>query len=358
MHNHEPSETPLPLNSKEQLVTGTLCYCFISFAYLVLAQHLGWVQFSFVSAFQLIAISAIQASLIFALYRWVTMQQYHGAYQLALLLTVALFLSLLSDALFTQVLTERRGIDIWPPHLLFSWMLLSLTVAYIYALGKQRHLDRRMRALTTQAHMRILAEQLSPHFVFNALNSLRFMLAIDPRRAATMAHDIRDIISDLDSFSRRDMVPLDQDLTLLEKYLRLVKVQLGSHFSLHIRHHNNCKRQLVLPLILQLLAENCVKHCLNKLVRGELMIQVRQYREQLIYRIYSTNPSNSEDAHTDTPDSQLRALGLNVGIHNIQSRLKLSYQEHYRYRFQTRKCYVSTLIIMPCRFAQADGDRA
>jgi len=356
MHNHEPSETPLPLSPKEQAVTGMACYGFICFAYLVIAHHLGWVKLSLISTFGLIVVSALQASLIFALYQWVATRQFRGTYQLVLLLAVALILSLLGDALFSQNFSEIRVIDIWSPRLLFSWMLLSLAVAYIYTLGKRRKLDRRMRALTTQAHMRILAEQLSPHFVFNALNSLRFMLAIDPTRAATMAHDISDIITELDSFSQRDMVPLDQDLTLLEKYLRLVKVQLGSQFSLYIRRHSSCHEQFVLPLILQLLAENCVKHCLNKLVRGELVIQVRQYRDQLIYRVYSTNPSNSEDAHTDTPASKLRALGLNVGIRNIRNRLNLSYQKQYRYRFKTRERYVSTLIISPCRFVKTDGD--
>ena len=77
----------------------------------------------------------------------------------------------------------------------FADMLLGAIKSFYH-----RHLT--LRLLNKQAHLRVLANQLSPHFVFNVLNNLRVTLMLDPINAAPLARDLSSLLDGITTLSQ------------------------------------------------------------------------------------------------------------------------------------------------------------
>jgi LytS/YehU family sensor histidine kinase len=209
----------------------------------------------------------------------------------------------------------------------------------------QYHQRRTLGELNKQAHLRVLSEQLSPHFVFNALNNLRFMLLLDQVKAKQMALDISDLVEDLDLVLHQQKVSLDRELTLLNKYLRLVAIQLGDDFKLRLSiarglTSRHCQSIQVLPMVLQLIAENAVKHGLSHVQQGFLLVQVRLFKGYVVYRLVNTLPSELSHISKTNQDSYA------IGLKNIRQRLNILYGDNHVFRLKQHS-HASALIAFP-----------
>ncbi len=228
--------------------------------------------------------------------------------------------------------------------------LLALTQFFA-----QRKQQQTLKQLNKQAHLRVLADQLSPHFVFNALNNLRFMLMLDKHKAIKIALDISDIVEDLESVSHENLIDLAAEIALAEKYLRLISIQLGDAFTLKLKltHRiklKNSQQVKVLPMMLQLLAENAVKHGLSELNTGSLLIQIKCYRHYLIYRVVNTQVKQSANVLLDVDHKQAQSYA--IGINNIRQRLAILYpfQHHFRLKVSNHNS-ASALLIFPIKMS-------
>lgn len=339
------------LTPKENMVTAFNCYCFIVFAYFVFSEHLGWHSLDMNLTLTLLFGSAIQCAILFCLLSLLRKVRFEFFQQIPVFGTVFIVLQIPVFILYQNVFPVHNLSFFWNIQIVVIWVGLYKLCQYIYLSGKYRNRERQLHALTAQAHMRVLADQLSPHFVFNALNNLRFMLSVDAQRARQMSLDISDIITEIDAYLRHDLIPIKQELQVLEKYLRLV--QLGDHIKIKTKLRCDNPNKLVLPMILQLLVENCVKHCLNKLEHGQLGVYVRQYKDILVYRVWCTNSLNPKIAHAiyksknykQEPENEFSGIG--IGINNIRQRLSLFYGDSHRYRFRENQKHISTLIVFP-----------
>jgi LytS/YehU family sensor histidine kinase len=97
-------------------------------------------------------------------------------------------------------------------------------------------------------------------------------------------------------------------------------------------------------MMLQLLAENAVKHGLSELNSGTLLIQIRLYRHYLIYRVVNTHVKPSADVLLNVDHKQADSYA--IGINNISQRLAILYplQHHFRLKLSS---HTSALLIFP-----------
>lgn len=153
-----------------------------------------------------------------------------------------------------------RGMD-----LDYHFVMLAWTSAYLGLMLFERSRTQREELLRQQVHLQathlsLLAAQLNPHFLFNALNTIRSLAAEDATRT-------REVVSRLSSFLRRVLsfdasvpVRLEQELDLARDYLSVEQARFESGLQIDFNVDPSTAEILVPPLILQPILENAIKH--------------------------------------------------------------------------------------------------
>ena len=200
--------------------------------------------------------------------------------------------------------------------------VLVWSFIYISVTGN-RHVKRtelfnlRLQNNLKDAQLSSLANQLNPHFLFNSLNNIRFMIHEDARRADVMITSFSEILRySLDS-SKREKIELGSEMAIIGKYLDIVGIQLEERLRWTLAVAPELQAATVPPMMLHMLVENAIKHGLEQLpAGGHLAIEAVQSGGQLVLIV-----SN------DTPPTQTPRPGMGIGLRNIAQRLALLYGE-------------------------------
>ena len=174
--------------------------------------------------------------------------------------------------------------------------------------------NARLQVAAKEAQLNSLSAQLNPHFFFNSLNSIKALVASDPESARRAI----DLLSELlrNSLYQRDgiLIPLSEEIALVEDYLELEKIRFEDRLSYELAIDKRQESRPVLPLSIQTLVENAIKHGIAKSVNGGLVkVDIKKIDSYL--KISVQNPGMLKSVET--------AGG--VGLHNLQSRLALEY---------------------------------
>ncbi len=145
----------------------------------------------------------------------------------------------------------------------FIFMFLSLlagnTVLFFKnwktATIQQEELKRAHLALQYQN----LKDQVRPHFLFNSLSSLATLINTDSKKATEFVHKLSDVYRYVLEQRENELVPLKDDLKFLEDYIFLQKIRFGDNLQVETKLELDLNR-LVIPLSLQMLVENAIKH--------------------------------------------------------------------------------------------------
>jgi LytS/YehU family sensor histidine kinase len=176
-----------------------------------------------------------------------------------------------------------------------------------------RH-ESEMRRLVSQAELRALQSQIHPHFLFNALNALYGIIPREAKGARDTVLNLADIFRYfLDT--RKTLVPLSEELHIVEAYLDIERLRLGDKLHTEIVVDPGAKDVPIPILSIQPIVENAVKHGVAPLsTGGTVAIEVqREMGGELVVTV--------SDTGRGFPDSEEGGVGLD----NVRRRLELTY---------------------------------
>lgn len=110
-----------------------------------------------------------------------------------------------------------------------------------------------------EAELEALKNQIDPHFMFNSLNSLSYLIDIDPQRARQFTEHLAEVYRYILSQKERTLVMVDDELAFVGHYIRLLQLRFGA--ALEITHsHADATTTLIPPISVFVALENAVKH--------------------------------------------------------------------------------------------------
>jgi Histidine kinase len=119
----------------------------------------------------------------------------------------------------------------------------------------------RLERARVQAELEALKAQVTPHFLFNSLNTLSWLIENNPSRARAFNQNLAEVYRYILMARRREMVPLSEEWEFLEQYCGLLSLRFEDSLALEFENPGERGgRWLVPPLALQSLVENAVKH--------------------------------------------------------------------------------------------------
>ena len=193
-----------------------------------------------------------------------------------------------------------------------TWIAAYFCVALIRQRYRTQVQQARLSESLQAAELRLLKAQINPHFLFNALNGLRALIAEDPARArdavTQLAHTLR---YSLDA-GREEFVGLAQELAMVDDYLALESLRLDARLRI-VREIDPPSLHARIPVMLvQTLVENAIKHGIAPLREGgTLRLAVRRVGTELMIAVENPRPA------------QPGAAQAGLGLSNTARRLEL-----------------------------------
>lgn len=196
-----------------------------------------------------------------------------------------------------------------------------LSVAINYALIAQRDSEKAQELAiesgirAREAELAALKAQINPHFLYNSLNSISALTSIDPGKAREMCVSLADFMRMTLGMGEKGVIPLAEELRLLEKYCAIERVRFGERLVLKENVEEDTKKCLLPPLLLQPLFENALIHGIAQMPEGGWVhLKAERNGERL-----SLTVENSWDPEAGSS----RRNG--VGLKNVQRRLEARY---------------------------------
>jgi hypothetical protein len=122
----------------------------------------------------------------------------------------------------------------------------------------------------TRFKYEILKNQINPHFLFNSLSVLNSLIGSSPEKAKQYVNSFSSVLRHVLAFRESNSIELIEEKAFLEDYVYLLKKRFGNAFNVQIDFDAKHIYRHILPMVLQLLVENVVKH--NKMSEDEPML--------------------------------------------------------------------------------------
>lgn len=188
-----------------------------------------------------------------------------------------------------------------------------------------------------------LKSQLNPHFIFNALNSVRALVDEDPEKAKSAITRISNMLRFSLMMDKKQVIDFADELSTVIDYLALESIRFEERLEVVYQIEDEAYSYKIPPMMLQTIVENGIKHGISNLVKGGLIeIKCREgLQEELYIQVKNSgylNPSSS------TPKKEVGGHG----IENTRQRLKLLYGDQASFRiFNSGNQFVITEIKIP-----------
>ena len=219
---------------------------------------------------------------------------------------------------------------------IFSAMLIAL-FAYLIAakiiVRKTAEADVKLRVATdsadheamqrqlVQARLKLLQAQVEPHFLFNTLAAVDYLIETDAKRASVMQKTLISYLRAALPQMRQESSTLGREITLIRAYLQLLKLRIEDRLEFDIKVAPNLESAMFPPMVLQSLVENAIKHGIEpKPEGGRITVQAEIIDGQLRLEVVDTG--------VGLPDGDIFGSsknGTGLGLDNIRNRLAMLY---------------------------------
>ncbi len=200
-------------------------------------------------------------------------------------------------------------------------LLLALALAAFYFILKNVKAKRQANQLLL---LKSLRTQMNPHFIFNALNSVNNFIAKNDERAANkFLSDFSRLMRLVLDHSQKDFIALDEELNLIELYLKLEHLRFRDKFEFEF-HKDPALQAVELqipPMLIQPFIENAIWHGLRyKQDKGSLKVSIQQKEKNILVEIKDDGIGRQKSQALKT-DNQRNYKS--EGLKNVNKRLGL-----------------------------------
>jgi two-component system, LytTR family, sensor kinase len=191
---------------------------------------------------------------------------------------------------------------------LFKWVLFFTLVLFYILWQKSAKHEQSLIEANLKYRYNTLKSQINPHFLFNSLNTLSEIVYVDPKKADSYIQKLSGIYRYILENEENDFVSLKDELRFVEEYFSLQKERDNGKISLKIELQHP-ERYKIIPVSLQLLVENALKHNLVSM-ENPLVIHIFGDEDAVIVS-NALQKKNILESPTHT------------GLSNLQERVKL-----------------------------------
>lgn len=195
----------------------------------------------------------------------------------------------------------------------FGNVIYSLKSKDIYAQIDQIVEIRKELTNTSQS---LLLSQIKPHFIYNTLNAIKYLISTNPDKAEVAISQFSEYLTlNTKTFKERNLIPFDEELKYVKAYLTMEQLRFEERLEVIIEISNT--KFFLPPITLEPLVENAVKHGASKrLTGGKVIIKTYEDAQNFYISVSDNGPGfDLEETFKENTKS--------IGIKNISRRLEI-----------------------------------
>ena len=229
---------------------------------------------------------------------------------------------------------KTRVYDNFIPHLLLVSTGAAFKLLVDYA-NAQRRIGEMARE-KAEAELSFLKQQINPHFLFNSLNSVYFLIDKNNEEARNALHRFSEMLRYQLYECNGEKIPIEKELSYLNDYVKLQQLRKAENFEIKFNHAETVKNFFIEPLLLNPFVENSFKHLSHfEKELNEVKIRVDRTGDKMIMNVYNTKKPGLNGN-----------TGGGIGLANVKRRLELLYPTKHKLSINdNEKWYKVTLEI-------------
>ncbi|NLR79332.1 sensor histidine kinase [Chitinophaga eiseniae] len=150
----------------------------------------------------------------------------------------------------------------------FIWWMIYYIWHYIER-NRSAQVDQlKLETTVKELELKTIKAQLNPHFIFNALNSIRALVDENPQRARTAITELSNILRSSMQSEKAETVSLENELNIVKDYLALEHIRFEERLNVQYDIDPDTLELQVPPMMLQTLVENAIKHGISRIISG------------------------------------------------------------------------------------------
>ncbi|WP_235689753.1 sensor histidine kinase [Fulvivirga lutea] len=218
----------------------------------------------------------------------------------------------------------------------FLWSVLY----FIYHYFERYNTSLKHEAAMNEIELNNLKSQLNPHFIFNALNSIRALVDENPKKSKNSITQLSNILRNSLVTDKKKLTSFNEELKIVKDYLGLETIRFEERLKTSFEIHPDSNMFQVPPLMLQTLVENGVKHGISKLKEGGFVkLKTSVTDNEFIIQIRNSGTYKLNGVSKNKPG---------LGLKNTRHRLELLYGDKARVEIRNEsKNIVLTELIIP-----------
>lgn len=200
----------------------------------------------------------------------------------------------------------------------YQFMLLFLVIStpIILAFERQQQHSKlnEVAKQQTQTELKLLQQQVNPHFLFNTLNNLYALTLTKSEQAPQLVLHLADLLRYTVYEGQKSSVPLEKELDYLKNFIELQKIRSANKCKFNLVWPHNCDDLKITPLLLIIIVENAIKHGVEP-ASDKTHVSIEITINENVLTLYCTNPIPARVVKKEQ----------GMGLVNLQKRLQLLY---------------------------------
>ncbi len=220
---------------------------------------------------------------------------------------------------------------------LFIWNCIYFIYHYVAESRKNQLDNLKLEALVKSLELKTIKSHINPHFIFNAMNSIRALIDEDPSRAREAVTALSNILRSSMSSDQHETITLERELNIVKDYLALELIRFEDRLDVQYGIDEDSLDQQVPPMMLQTLVENAIKHGIGKTMnKGEISIRANETNGQLVLSVTNSGILEIKQDHDG------------FGLQSTSNRLHLIFGDAASFSIkQLNKDLVEAKVIIP-----------
>lgn len=221
----------------------------------------------------------------------------------------------------------------------FIWNCIYFIYHYVAETRKNQLDNLKLEALVKSLELKTIKSHINPHFIFNALNSIRALIDENPLRAREAVTCLSKILRSSMQSDQLEVITLEKELDIVKDYLALELIRFEDRLNVSYEIDEETLDNPIPPMMLQTLVENAIKHGIGKTIEnGEIVIAAKESKNQYELKVVNTGKLDKGPLHEG------------FGLTSTSNRLSLIFGDQATFSiFQSDVNHVEAKAIIPLK---------
>lgn len=252
----------------------------------------------------------------------------------------------MKEWIFPEELMRRRWNVYWAVIPVTFVTAISTGYGLILYLLQQEQEKVEEQQEKLKSELSFLRSQISPHFIFNVLNSIVYLIRSKSNQAESVTIKLSDLMRYMLYSSGQEQVPISQELEYLKNYIDLQRVRFEEDVEIKFELSGQAEPLLIEPMLLIPFVENAFKHGVGMIVDPIIDVRIKLEKQTLHFWVKN---KKSPDVKEEKDASS------GIGLPNVLRRLELLYPGQHEVDIQEGETGFSTYLKIQFSIDRQDG---